>query len=53
MTQDSNNVAADNGPVNLWFNGGNIMDVTVTLTVNGIERTITTHPARPLLESCT
>jgi aerobic-type carbon monoxide dehydrogenase small subunit (CoxS/CutS family) len=28
----------------------NIMDVTVTLTVNGIERTITTHPARPLLD---
>jgi len=26
------------------------MDVTVTLTVNGIERTITTHPARPLLD---
>jgi carbon-monoxide dehydrogenase small subunit len=28
----------------------NIMDVTVTLTVNGIERTITTNPARPLLD---
>lgn len=28
----------------------NIMDVTVTLTVNGIERIITTHPARPLLD---
>lgn len=38
------------GPVNLWFDGGSIMDVTVTLTVNGIERTITTHPARPLLD---
>ena len=26
------------------------MDVTVTLTVNGVKRTITTHPDRPLLD---
>ena len=26
------------------------MDVTVTLTVNGIERTVTTNPDRPLLD---
>jgi len=50
MTQDNYDVPADIGPVNSWFDGGNIMDVTVTLTVNGIERTITTHPARPLLD---
>ncbi len=50
MTQDNYDVLADIGPVNLWFNGGNIMDVTVTLSVNGVEKTITTHPARPLLD---
>ena len=32
------------------FNGGYIIDVTVTLTVNGIKKTITTHPERPLLD---
>jgi aerobic-type carbon monoxide dehydrogenase small subunit (CoxS/CutS family) len=26
------------------------MDVTVTLTVNGVERTVTTDPQRPLLD---
>ena len=26
------------------------MDVTVTLTVNGTKKTITTHPERPLLD---
>jgi carbon-monoxide dehydrogenase small subunit len=32
------------------FNGGYIMDVTVTLNVNGTKKTITTHPERPLLD---
>ncbi len=50
MCQTNYDVQADIGPVNLWFNGGNIMDVTVTLSVNGVEKTITTHPARPLLD---
>jgi aerobic-type carbon monoxide dehydrogenase small subunit (CoxS/CutS family) len=32
------------------FNGGYIMDVTVTLTVNGTKKAITTHPERSLLD---
>ncbi len=43
-------ILTDIVPVNSWSNGGYIMDVKVTLTVNGIKKTITTNPQRSLLD---